>query len=240
MTSPRSRSCRSGHRLRQTDAPVLAPVLALGLAVALVAAACGGSDDDAAPSTTAEPTSTTAEQTTSTTEAETTTTSTPSAAALVVRVDGIGPADLGAEPDEAVAAVEAELGAPSRDTGWSDAAGSDYGFCPGDQARGVEWDDLTLLFTDGATPYGEDGTQHLFGYRIDGATPEAATAEGLAVGASSARVRELYGDAATSVPGDELVEPRFDLDLGGAEPLRAVLDDGGNVVAFAAGTPCGE
>lgn len=238
MTSPRSRSSRPRGLLGRSGRPGCR-ALGLGLALGLVLAACGGSDDDASPSTTAEQTTTTAEETT-TTEAETTTTSAPSAAALEVRVDGIGPADLGAEPDQAVAAVEAELGAPSRDTGWSDAAGSDYGFCPGDQARGVEWDDLTLLFTDGATPYGDDGTQHLFGYRLEGAVPEAATAEGLAIGASSAEVRALYGDAATSVSGDELVDPRFDLDLGGAEPLRAVLDDGGNVMAFHAGTPCGE
>ncbi|OWY63386.1 hypothetical protein B7486_53410 [cyanobacterium TDX16] len=215
------------------------------VALVVVAAACGGTDDDvssggstsssvdAAPSSTAEVTSTTA--------AETTTTLAASTSGIVLGADGLGVVSFGQDPESAIAAVDAAFGAAGRDTGWVDAGSSDYGFCPAPQVRAVTWDDLTLLFSDGDTAYGTAGEQqHLFTYLLDGPNPAATTEAGVGIGSSSADVRTAYGDAAASVAGDELVAPRFDIDLGGTEPLRATLDDGGNVVAVQGGAPCGE
>jgi len=221
-------------------------LLALAAVLALVAFACGGSDDDTDVSSGGDDsttTSTEAPTTTSTTEAPPSTTSTtaaPSPDGLVLGAGGLAVVDLGEGADAAVASMEGALGPADSDSGWVDAAGSDYGYCPAPQVRGVVWGDLTLLFSDGDTPYGSGGEQHLFVYRLDGSTPAATTEAGIGVGSTSADVRAAYGDAATQVAGDEIVAPRFDVDLGGAEPLRLTLDDGGTVVAVEGGLPCGE
>jgi hypothetical protein len=195
-----------------------------------------GGASSSTTSTTAAP------ETTSTTAApETTTTVPPSASGLVLGADGLGVASLGQDPDSAIEALDEALGTSSSDSGWVDAASSDFGFCPATQVRGVVWGDLTVLFSDGDTAYGTAGEQeHLFTYRLAGSNPEATTAEGIGVGSSGEDVRARYGDAATSVAGDELVAPRFDIEVGGTDPLRATLDDAGNVVAIEGGAPCGE
>jgi hypothetical protein len=221
-------------------------LLALVAVLAVGTVACGSSDDDtdvssggdgSTTSTTAAPTST------STTEAPTSTTSTtaaPSADGLVLGADGLAVVELGEGVEAAIEAMEGALGPADDDSDWVDAAGSDYGFCPAPQVRALTWGDLTLLFSDGDTAYGSGGDQHLFVYRLDGSTPSATTEAGIAIGSTSADVRAAYGDAATQVPGDEIVAPRFDVDLGGTEPLRLTLDDSGTVVAVEGGQPCGE
>jgi hypothetical protein len=209
-------------------------------ALVVVAAACGGSDDDVSvggdASSTSSTTSTT-EATTSTTAAETTTTI---AAGLVLGADGVGTVSFGQDPDSAIAALTSVLGEPSSDSGFVDAASSPYGFCPAPQVRGVVWGDLTLLFSDGDTAYGTSGEQaHLFTYSLAGGSPAATTEAGIGVGSSSEDVRAAYPEA-VQVPGDELVAPRFDVSLGGSEPLRLTLDDAGTVTAVTAGQTCGE
>jgi hypothetical protein len=210
-------------------------------ALVVVAAACGGSDDDVSvggdpSSTTSSPS--TSEATTSTTAAETTTTA--PASGLVLGADGVGTVSFGQDPDSAIAALTSVLGEPSSDSGFVDAASSPYGFCPAPQVRGVVWGGLTLLFSDGDTAYGTAGEQaHLFTYLLDGTDPAATTEAGVGVGSTSEQVRAAYPEA-VQVPGDELVAPRFDVDLGGTEPLRLTLDDAGTVTAVTGGAPCGE
>jgi hypothetical protein len=215
------------------------------VALVVVAAACGGTDDDVSSggstASSAEVTTSSTAEVTTTTVAETTTTVPASTAGMLLGADGLGVVSLGQDPDSAIAALDAAFGAAGSDSGWVDAGSSDYGFCPAPQVRAVTWGDLTVLFSDGDTAYGTAGEQqHLFTYLLDGPNPAATTEAGIGIGSSSADVRTAYGDAASSVAGDELVAPRFDIDLGGTEPLRASLDDGGNVVAVQGGAPCGE
>lgn len=214
------------------------------LVLAGAATACGGTDDGEVVSDGSVPSSTSttvAETTTTTAPPETTTTAAPSTAGIVLGADGLGIVSFGQDPDSVIAAVDGALGPADSDSGWVDAGSSDWGFCPAPQVRGVTWGDLTLLFSDGDTAYGTSGEQaHLFTYRLSGGTPSATTAEGIGIGSSSEAVRAAYGDAATSVPGDEVVAPRFDVQLGGTEPLRATLDDAGTVIAVEGGAPCGE
>jgi hypothetical protein len=218
-------------------------VLVFAALVIVSFAACGGSDDDALSSdgdaSSTSSTSTTTAESTTTTAAPTTTTA--AVGGLVLGADGIGEVSFGQDPDSAIATLSETLGDPASDSGWVDAGSSDYGFCPAPQVRAVVWGDLTLLFSDGDTAYGTAGEQqHLFTYLVDGAQPPSSTEAGITIGSTSADVRAAYGDAAAQVPGDELVAPRFDIDLGGSEPLRTTLDDGGNVVAIQAGQTCGE
>lgn len=221
-----------------------ASTLLVAASFVLVLAACGGTDDqvssDGIDDSVPTSTTSTTEAPTTTTVAETTTVA-PSTSGLVLGADGLGIVSLGQDPESAVATIDAAIGAADSDTGWIDAASSPYGFCPAPQVRAVVWGDLTLLFSDGDTAYGTAGEQpHLFTYRLDGPNPAATSAAGIGVGSSGADVRAAYGDAAVQIAGDELVPPRFDLALGGTEPLRATLDDGGNVVAVEGGAPCGE
>lgn len=210
------------HRARVALA-VLLTVLGLG--------ACGGGGSiESSTTTSSAPT----EGTATTAAADTTTPGSP-ASAIVLRGDGLGVVELGAAPDVAIAAVSAALGQPTADTGWQSSASS-YGTCPGERVRGVEWDHLVLLFTDGDTAYGSG--EHFFTWRITGAPPALGTAAGLGYQATVADAQELY-------PGDvEITEPD--------EPFPGFLQiavEGGRITGYLdgdvitnieAGAGCGE
>lgn len=155
---------------------------------------------------------------------------------VVLRGDGLGVVDLGAAPDEAVEAVEAALGAPTRDTGW-EAALSEYGTCPGERIRGIEWDHLVLLFTDGPTAEG-DG-QHLFAWRLSGAPPALGTATGFGWGATAVDAEELYPGRVEHVSAEEPF-PAFLVVEAEGGAITAYLDDDEVVTNLEAGVPCGE
>lgn len=212
--------------LRRACTLAAAAVLVAGLG------ACSG-DDGASTSTTGAPSSTT--ETTSASDDGTTTTSGEVAAEIVLRGDGLGVVDLGATPDDAIPAVTAALGAPTRDTGWEPSF-SEYGTCPGDQIRGVEWDHLVLLFTDGDTAYGTG--PHLFTWRITGAPPALGTAMGLGYQATVADAEELYPGDVEHIEADDPF-PGFLTIAADGGSITAYLD-GDVVTNLEAGTPCGE
>lgn len=198
----------------------------------LILAACGSDG----PSSTADGSTTTTSEASPTTTAVAPSSTAPRVEAdIVLRGDGLGVVALGATPEEAVMAVTAALGAPTADTGWQSSFSS-YGTCPGEHIRGVEWDHLVLLFTDGDTAFGSG--EHLFTWRITGAPPALGTAKGLGYKATVADAEELY-------PGDvEVTEP--DDPFPGFAQIRV---DGGTITAYLdgqvitnleAGAGCGE
>ena len=206
--------------------------LALTVALAVVLPACSDDDPETAPSTS----STTAPAETTTSGPTTTAAPEPEPSALALRGDGLGVVEFGAAPDDAVAAVAAELGDPAQDTGWEPSFSS-YGTCPGEQIRGVEWGGLVLLFTDGDTAEGTG--EHFFTWRVNGAPPAVATATGLGFGATAADAEELYPGQVERVPAEEPFPAFLDIQAEGG-PLTAYLDDGDAITNLEAGTPCGE
>jgi hypothetical protein len=158
------------------------------------------------------------------------------AASLVLRGDGLGVTALGAAPEEAVAAVTEALGAPSRDTGWEPAF-SEYGTCPGDQIRGVEWEHLVLLFTDGSTDHGSG--PHLCSWRVTGSPPAVGTATGYGYHATAADAEELYPGHVTRTDAEEPFPAFLEIDADGGR-ITAYLDGTDTVTNLEAGTPCGE
>jgi hypothetical protein len=92
---------------------------------------------------------------------------------VVVSADGIGAFAFGAEPDPVIAGLTLRWGPPDDDTGWIGAASSPFGTCPGTVVRAVNWKGFKVLFSDGATPWGPAGRQHLFRweYRPDDRPP---------------------------------------------------------------------
>lgn len=217
------------------------PRRSLGLAVALLVVgpligAC--SDDD---STTPERSTTTAAPSTSgsdTTEPErevTSTTEAPAAPAIVLRGDGLGVTALGDSPDEAAGAVTKALGEPTRDTGWQESF-SEYGTCPGEQIRGVEWDHLVLLFTDAETALGTG--EHLFAWRITGAPPALGTSTGLGFGATAADAEELHPGAVEVFPAEDPFPGYLEVTIDGGV-ITAYLD-ADVITNLEAGVRCGE
>lgn len=211
-------------------------VLTLAAATALLGAC---SDDEPTSSertaTTAETSDATASTTSEAEPVETTTTQAEAAAQIVLRGDGLGVTALGAAPEEAVAAVTAALGEPTRDTGWQ-ASFSEYGTCPGEQIRGVEWDHLVLLFTDADTTYGTG--QHLFSWRITGAPPALGTSAGLGFGATTADAEELHPGAVEVFPAEEPFPGHLRVGVEGGA-ITAYLD-ADTITNLEAGAPCGE
>ncbi len=199
--------------------------VALLLTAACLLVSC--SDDDPGPAS-AEETARGTESSTSTTETAT--------SEIALRGDGLGVVDLGARPDEAIAAVRAELGEPTVDTGWEPSSSS-YGTCPGEQIRGVEWGGLVLLFTDGRTDHGSG--EHLFTWRVTGAPPPIATHEGLGYGATGTDAEELYADTVERVPAEDPF-PAFLRIAGEGGRITAYLDDTDTITNLEAGAVCGE
>jgi hypothetical protein len=216
------------------------PLLVLAAVALLLAAGCnddepqGGQAGSTTEATTddevpGDPAPTTSEPAASTTLPE-------QAAALVLRGDGLGVTTLGAVPDDAVASVTAALGSPTRDSGWEPAF-SEYGTCPGEQIRGVEWDHLVLLFTDGSTEYGSG--QHLFSWRITGAPPAIGTATGFGYQATAADAEELYPGHVARTEAEEPFPGFLEIDADGGR-ITAYLDGADTVTNLEAGAPCGE
>lgn len=211
-------------------------LLATALVLAVTPAACSDDDGgDGGPSTSTAPEEVTGSTGGSTTEGPTTTL--PEAAVeVVLRGDGLGVVELGAPPAEAVDALTEALGAPTRDTGWEPAF-SEYGTCPGEQIRGVEWDHLVVLFTDGDTELGSG--EHLFAWRVTGAPPAVGTANGFGWGATATDAEELYPGQVERVPAEEPF-PAFLLVEAEGGTITAYLDEDDTVTNLEAGVPCGE
>ncbi len=201
------------------------------MVVALVASGCSDDADStttvpatltttsstAAPATTTttvpEDTTTTAAETT-TTVAETTTSSSSTTttmaeeSSLELSDEGVQAGatwvPFGTIDEDAIAAVEAVLGAPTNDSGWIDSF-SGYGTCPGAVVRGVHWDAYVMLFTQADTDFWSGGVPHFFAWYYTDIVPALATTEGLVIGDTLATVEALYGG-----PKLEINEDPFD------------------------------
>lgn len=213
-------------------------LIVLALAAGPTAACSDEGDPVGSSTTTSLGASTTAAPPQDTSTSDVTTTTVAPAGDLVLRGDGLGVTDLGDEPGVAVEAVTAVLGAPTADTGWESSFGQ-YGTCPGGQIRGVEWDHLVLLFTDGETAYGSEGVQHLFSWRITGSPPALGTATGFGYQATAADAEELYPGRVEVVPAADPFPSFLSIDADGG-PIRAYLDDTDTVTNLEAGVACGE
>jgi hypothetical protein len=81
--------------------------------------------------------------------------------ALRLGEGGLGRARFGTSAAEAVEYVRSVLGPPDEDSGWGDPV-TDYGRCPGSQARVLRWGQLLVVLTDHSR-FG-DGRQHFSGW----------------------------------------------------------------------------
>jgi hypothetical protein len=210
------------------------PSLIAAVLIAVGLGAC--SDDEPATSTTTLDVTTTTGSATTTSGASTTAPAPEPLAEIVLRGDGLGVVELGADPDVAVAAVTDALGEPTADTGW-ESSFSEYGTCPGEEVRGVEWNHLILLFTDGSTAYGNG--PHLFTWRVTGAPPALGTATGFGYRATAADAEDLYPGDVEVVPPDEPFPGLLRIDAEGGT-ITAYLDDADVVTNIEAGAACGE
>ncbi len=112
---------------------------------------------------------------------------------IVLKADGLGAVSFGATPSETIAILTSALGNPTKDTGWVDSF-SPYGTCPGDSIRGVEWNNLHVLFGD--TLHGKEA---FFGFEYvnrDGAIdPILKTEKSITLGANKDTITTAYPSA---------------------------------------------
>jgi hypothetical protein len=227
-------------------------LVGLVCAAVLVAGGCSDESSSADTSTTAAATTTTAPATTSTVAPTTTsTTSTTSTTVpaittttiakvkgLPLSASGLGDALFDADADGVVDYVNSILGIPTTDSGWVDATANGIG-CPGTEIRFVDWNDLSLFFTDDTT-----AVRHFAAYTYGpafGATISPyglATDAGIGVGSTVAELRAAY-PAVNVAPEDEFSGPSFEIEVG----LRGVLTgtaDTDIILSFVGGFGCGE
>jgi hypothetical protein len=170
---------------------------------------------------------------------------------LVLETDGVGAlvtfVSFGANDEGAIAAVTASLGPNTRDSGWIPSF-SEYGTCPGDEVRGVEWGSFVMLFTMADTAFETGGAPHFFSYYYtEPAQPDFATPDMIEIGSTVAELKAAY-DGPDFVFGEFEFEPSLgfwkymeDLDTetvlwGGTTGLT----DGDIVTSINGGQGCGE
>lgn len=219
---------------------------------ALVAAGCSDESSSAntttsvaattttavAATTTVAPTTTSTTSTISTTVPAITTTTIAKVKGLPLSAAGLGDALFDADADGVVDFVNSILGIPTTDSGWVDATANGVG-CPGTVIRFVDWNDLSLFFTDDIT-----AVRHFAAYTYGPAFAAAispyglATDAGIGVGSSVAELRAAY-PAVNILPEDEFSGPSFEIEAG----LRGVLTgtaDTDVILSFVGGFGCGE
>lgn len=112
---------------------------------------------------------------------------------IILRENGLGIVSFGASSEETLAILTPLLGQPTKDTGWVDSFSS-YGTCPGDSIRGVEWNNLHVLFGD--TLYGKKA---FFGFEYvnrDGTIdPILETEKSITLGATKEAIKAVYPSA---------------------------------------------
>ncbi len=194
-----------------------------------------------ATTTTVAPTTTSVASTTSTTSTTApaiTTTTIAKVKGLPLSAAGLGDALFDADADGVVDYVNSILGIPTTDSGWVDATANGIG-CSGTEIRFVDWNDLSLFFTDDVT-----AVRHFAAYTYGPAfaatiTPYGlATDAGVGVGSTVAELRASY-PAVNILPEDEFSGPSFEIETG----LRGVLTgtaDTDVVLSFVGGFGCGE
>lgn len=175
---------------------------------------------------------------------------------VVLRPDGLGVAAFGAAEREAVQALRRALGPWAERGSWPDGQTA-FGTCTGG-VRALRWGRLYVLFTNGPTPHGREGTWHLFAYqattwkvfpvaptgpppRLTGPSPR--TPEGVGLGATVSRLRAVYGKRLELWGGPEGGGPGFQVTGGDPLGLHGGLTNAspaGRVIALAAGAGCGD
>ena len=202
-------------------------------------AAASTTTSTAAATTPVAPTTTFVEPTTT---VEVTTTTVAPGAALKLSPTGLGAADFGTDPEAVITYVSSLIGPASSDSGWTDPIVGGFGVCPGNEVRGVAWNDLLLLFSDNTDV--ASGRRHFFAY-ILGPTFEAdinpfglTTDAGIGIGSTVASLRGTY-PAAFINPADDISPASFLIFSGLTGQLTSDADDG-QVSLVRGGTGCGE
>ena len=226
---------------------------AVGVAAALLLAACGSSSAGAgtivtapgvsgntAPGTTINvPLSTVAVPTT--TVAGSTTTTIAAVQGLGIAHTGLGGALFGADPDAVVRYMSAILGSPTSDTGWVATSSLAPLVCRGTQARFVAFHDLQLFFSDesgyakgrlhfAAFTYGPAQGDHIDPYGL-------ATDTGMKVGSTVAEMKKAYPKLGLNQPNQAHPYPGFSIRHGLTGILTGLLDTD-TVTGFVGGSAC--
>jgi hypothetical protein len=134
--------------------------------------------DDAATPATSEPVETPAasDPTVATTTAAPTTTTVDLESRFSLTTSGLGSTSFGADPDGAIAYINALLGQPTADTGWVDPF--TVGPCGGTELRQVTWGNLQLEFGDASNV--AQGRRHFYSYTYGQEGSATAVPSGLA------------------------------------------------------------
>jgi hypothetical protein len=163
-------------------------------------------------------------------------------ASLKLGASSLGAAEFGTDPEAVITYVASVLGPPTADSGWTDAITGGFGVCPGNEVRGVAWNDLVLLFSDNTDV--ASGRRHFFSYTLGPAfeadvNPFGLTTDaGIGIGSTVANLRGTYPAALIS-PADDVGSASFLIFAGLSGALSSDADDG-QITVVRGGTGCGE
>lgn len=127
-----------------------------------------------------------------------------SGTAIVLSANGLGVIEFGAEAEATIEVVDASLvgASPSIDSGWVtiDNLSNEFGVCRAGttEVRSVQFDNLTLFFTNGGTSFGAEGTRHFAGFTADDGVFPFKTNRSVGPGDTLEQVLAAHPDAAAA------------------------------------------
>lgn len=169
------------------------------------------------------------------TSTTTTTPARPPPPELTLTPNGIGPLSFGSNPEDVLAAVTEQFGAPNSDVVHRDLE-TPYGRCPTTVLRAAAWGSLVLLFGEKpgmpsemvlfAWSYGFDPERGEGG--VDTRNLNLTTPEGAGLGTTRSDLRDLYGMRLEEMEDTSIEVWSFAIGLPADRWIRGLLDGPGD------------
>ncbi len=120
---------------------------------------------------------------------------------IVLAANGLGVAEFGADPDDAIVVVQSALvgASPAIDSEWVEIENlsNEFGICREGttEVRSVQIDNLTLFFTNGGTSFAGEGTRHFAGYTAAEGIYPLKTGQGVGPGDTLGQILVAHVDS---------------------------------------------
>ena len=153
-----------------------------------------------------------------------------SGTAVILSANGLGIIEFGADAEATIDAVDSSLvgASPSIDSDWVtiDNLSNEFGVCRAGttEVRSVQFDNLTLFFTNGGTSFGAEGTRHFAAFIAEDGVFPFKTSRSVGPGDTLEQVLAAHPDAAAATGLTGGIDVYISSPPGSDRWLRATAD----------------
>jgi hypothetical protein len=158
-----------------------------------------------------------------------------SGTSIVLSADGLGIIEFGADAEATIDVVDSALvgASPSIDSDWVtiDNLSNEFGVCRAGttEVRSVQFDNLTLFFTNAGTSFGAEGTRHFAGFTADDGVFPFKTNRAVGPGDTLEQVLAAHSDASAAAGLTGGIDVYISSPPGNDRWLRATADGASSV-----------